>query len=41
VTHEHHSEGLTNTDGAGENLPNFSGNCAGCHIKVCGIMAKD
>ena len=41
VTHEHHSEGLTYTDGAGENLSNFSRNGAGCHIKVGGLMTKD
>jgi hypothetical protein len=41
VTHQHHSKGFTHTHGAGENLPNFSGNCAGCHVKVRGLMTKN
>jgi hypothetical protein len=41
VTHQHHSEGFTNAHGAGKNLPNFSWNCAGCHVKVCGLKTKN
>jgi hypothetical protein len=41
VTHQHHSEGFTHTHGAGENLPNFSRNGAGCHIKIGGLMTQD